>query len=299
MDYKNQYHMTLDAFLVKFMRERFNLTKIFKRNIEQTIISALAYRVEDSRILLFNNFLGLGNQRYRTEILNCYLLILKNLPISFFKIFELFENSNSLIISLDIVMDIYLSKFAHYDIHSQSLEKLLQFSHVSKQDKDEGNINYQEKKDIFYLNRFFNKMQNYFQSILIDYKTNTKTSYTYIDIAEKIILSNVEFDLSLVNVLEIFKRRFSLSGGNISFDQFFEFFANKYAFKIKILDFIEISVDSLVIIYESLEKKLNNLFDTITMKKKDIILNKEFEKALISVSNNNSENMWNFGEYFK
>lgn len=120
LDATNTFHLHMDQFFLKFMKEKFRLNKIFKKNTEQAILSFMKYAPEDIRIENFRRFLGIGESRIRTEVLDAYLILLKNLPISFYKIFEDYEISsgflticctfNSFTLSLNLLFNFSLSK---------------------------------------------------------------------------------------------------------------------------------------------------------------------------------------------
>jgi len=119
-----------------------------------------------------------------------------------------------------------------------------------------------------------------------------------IEIVNYFINANREFEINLNLALEIFITNFKVNNDLLELESFFNFFLNKYYFKVKILDFTYVSVDRLINIYFGLDKLLGKMWDNADFKKQGIIFFKEFEQVLI-VLLGNSENKWKIAEYFK
>ena len=66
-----------DIFFYEYMQERFKMKKLISQHCEETILAILKYSSEDSRIDIFRKFLGISNDRFRRDILDLYLIILK------------------------------------------------------------------------------------------------------------------------------------------------------------------------------------------------------------------------------
>jgi len=300
-EFQNQYHLNLDAFFLQFMKERFQIKKVFKKNIEQLLSAIFKYCNEDKRINLFKNFLGMSERKIKTEILDCYLLLLKNLSVSFYKIFDDFETSKSLLMSLENCLGIYLNKFTHHQLHMLNIDLLLKNTQVFKNNKELEVIPLQEKKDLLFLNRFYNKNQEYFKNLLLESKNNNITLINQNEISEKLYSANQEFGIDLNNSVQIFKRHFKYDGlDEIQLQSLFEFFLDKFYFKVKIIDFVDITVDALINLYDKLEKKILNIWDKVLfLKNKEVIFFKEFEVILTTIIGNNNDNMWKINLYFR
>jgi hypothetical protein len=76
---KNDIHRKkkLDIFFYDYMHNKFKMKKMVKQHCEETIMSILKYNMEDPKIDLFKKFLGVGDEQYRREIFDSYLLLLK------------------------------------------------------------------------------------------------------------------------------------------------------------------------------------------------------------------------------
>jgi hypothetical protein len=77
-DLEGNNRMFLDEFLLYYMKDKFHLKKIIKKNSEEFIMGILKYSKEDTRIDLIRRFLGIGDDKYRREILDIYLTFLKS-----------------------------------------------------------------------------------------------------------------------------------------------------------------------------------------------------------------------------
>ena len=91
----------MDEFLIKYLKEKFRLSKIVKKNCLQALLAVTKYSSEDIRIDYFRKFLGIGQHKIRTEVIDNYFIILKNLKISFFKLYEDSENVSNYKMTLE------------------------------------------------------------------------------------------------------------------------------------------------------------------------------------------------------
>lgn len=278
------------------MKDKFKLTKIIKRNCEQMLMSVLKYAAEDSRIDLLRKFLGIGDDKIKREILDCYLTVLKNLPISFYKLFE--EGFPDFLMTLDNCFEIFLSKFPNSFIHIESLDKLLRNSLISQAEKEVENLGLENRKDIFLLMKYYNKQNSAFQSLLNEFKNKTKNEESYLNIADQIMMANKEFEIDFFQIAEVLKRNFSIIDDKIQLESFLDYFVERFTFKVKITDFLQVCIDCFTVIYSDLDKYLVKMWENADAKRNGIIFYREFETVL-NVLLGNSENKWKISEYFK
>jgi hypothetical protein len=281
------------------MKEKFTIQKIQKRNIERTLLALYNFSEDDDRIRIFKKFLGIGDVKIRTEILDNFLLLLKNLPISFYKLFEDLKEADNFTINIDKVFEIYSQKFKLFNLHIINFDDILRKSIIYKNDKilEENNFNY--FKDVYFLNRFYNKSIDYFHDLILGLKSKKINSIEIIKISQSYSFSNSDYEPNLEKILEVFQRNFKVDNNQIDLGELFEFYQDKFNFKIKILDFISITLDSFIILYEKIEKKVVEMWSKIRMKDKDIMLYKDFEQFLYVIFGENTEFKWKFNEYFK
>lgn len=298
-DSEKKFHISMDEFLLKFMKEKFKMNNMYKRNLEQTIMTIIQYAGEDLRIEYMRKFTGLGEEKpFRHQILDCFLIVLKCLPISYFKLFDFIEVSKSILISVDSCIEIYNSKFQFYFIELQSFEKVIEVTEIFRNEDHLAEVEAERKKDIFFLTRYHQKATKHFENLVKDFKNNLKNEEDAIKIAEQIILSNKEYELTLIDCLNIFKRNFKMTDDHIRLENFLNFFLDKYVLKIRALDFVDISLQCFISIYEQLERRIYDIWDKNEVERKGIIFYKEFEGIMLSLLGN-SENLWKFQEYFK
>lgn len=278
------------------MKDKFKLSKIVKKNTEQKILSIINYSSLDHIVNLLRKFLGIGDDKIRREILEYYLITLKNLPISFYKVFE--EGENNYLMNFDNSMEIYLQKFPLFKLIIESLDKILRCCIVFKNEEEMDEIEMEKKRDMFYLSKYYSKSQASFKILLNNFKNNVQNEEKDINIADQIIIANREYELSLAMVLDWLKRNFNVSGENIRLETFLNYFLDKYYFKIKLTDFMEQSYHSFGIIYSDLDKNLMKMWDIADFKRNAIIFFKEFE-TVMNVIMGNSENKWKIQEYFR
>ena len=296
LEMEGLFKTTMDEFFMSFVKDKFKLSKIIKKQCEQTIISVMKNSAEDFRIDLFRKFLGLGEDKIKREVLDCYLSILKNLPVSFYKLFE--EKESTMLMGFDISLDILKTKFGNYFIHITNIEKLLRKCELYKNDKELDNQGLESKKDVFFLQRYYEKSIYSFEILLNDFKTNSKTQENYLMIAEQIMIANKDYDINLFQIVDIIKRNFTLYDNKIQLESFLNYFVNKFALKIQINDFIQITVEALILIYSDLDKIAQKMWDNADTKRDGYIFFKEFESVML-VFLKNSENKWKITEYFK
>jgi hypothetical protein len=74
---ENLQKKKLDIFFYEYMQEKFKMKKLVNQHCEETIMSVLKYSGEDTRIDMFRKFLGISDDKYRKDILDLYLIILK------------------------------------------------------------------------------------------------------------------------------------------------------------------------------------------------------------------------------
>lgn len=87
LEMENKPKECFDVFFNNYLKDKFKISKIVRNHLESCIKAIIEYSVNDSRIACFGKFLGV-NGKYRREILDTYLLFLRNLPVSFYRLFD-------------------------------------------------------------------------------------------------------------------------------------------------------------------------------------------------------------------
>jgi len=296
LDLEGKIKMTFDEFFITYMKDKFKMSKIIKKNTEQMILSIIKYSVLDQRIDLFRKFLGIGDNKIKREILDSYLVTLKNLPISFYKVFE--ETDNNYLITFDACMDLYSQKFTSFSLNVEALDRILRCCIVFKNENEMEEISTETKKDLFFLSRFYQKSKVSFEILLNNFRTLVQNDEKDLVIADQIILSNKDYEVNLVQVFDLLKRNFKLVGDKIILDTFVDFFIDKYTFKIKLTDFMQQTYECFEVIFNDLDKYLQIMWEKADFKRNGIIFYREFENVM-NIIMGNSENKWKISDYFK
>jgi len=293
---QGSYKKTMDEFLYKFMEEKFKYTKIVKRNCEQTILSIIKYSPEDIRIDTVRRFLGIGDGKILREVLDCYLALLKNLPISFYKIFV--DNESGYMINLDECLEIYNNKFANYHLGNENIEKLIKACDVYLDDKKLEDFGYEPTLNKFLLDRFYKRNFIFIEGLLEEYQKKTQNEIELMTLANQFIIANRDLDVNYNMAEVIIKENFIIRENVVELDSFFTYFLNKYQFKMRIIKFVNLSLERLLNVYNSLDSILNKLWESADCKKQGIIFAKEFDRV-IEFLMGNSEFKWKIKDYFK
>ena len=294
LDVEGFNRLTFNEFFCVFMKGKF---KLIKTNTEQAVLSILKYSVEDQRIDMLRKFLGIGEGKIQREVMDCYFTLLKNVPLSFYKIFE-DANISNYVMNLENCVEIFNTKFQNYSLNSDLFDKLIRVCEFYQGDNQIPNSGYEFVRDRFFLSRFYEKSTNYIENLIEEYKAKEKNEENVIELANMVINCNRDFEINLLLVIEIFKNNFKTTEEKVDLESFFSYFLVKNYFKIKIEDFINITLEKLENIYQGLDKTLSKLWENADMKKTGLLFYKEFESILIIILGN-SENKWKISEYFK
>lgn len=259
----------------------------------------MKYSNEDFRIDLLRRFLRIGENSIRREVLDCYLTLLKNSPISFYKLFE--EEESNYLMNLDVCFTIYKNKFPNFKLSIEAFDKIIRASEIYDSSNtmiQSGQSNYEGVRDKLLLTNFYSKNVGIIEQILNDFKEGLINEIDALEIANHFMIANSEFELNLVYVLDILKLNFVVEEDKIDLQSFFDFFLKKFFFKIKVIDFMNITIDRLINIFNSLDKMINNLWNKADMQRNGVIYFKEFDNVIKNLMGN-SENKWKISEYFK
>ena len=108
---------------------------------------------------------------------------------------------------------------------------------------------------------------------------------------------NKEFNISYGEFELIFERSFKVSQDCIDLESFFQFFHDKFSFEININYFLDISLNSIIALYDLLEKKILKYFSIADVAKREMITFKEFYDLMNQIVVNGTR--WNISDYFK
>jgi hypothetical protein len=303
-DMEGTRKLLMDEFIYKFMCDKFKMNKIIKRNCEQTIMAIIKYSIEDSRVDLIRKFMGVGDDKIRREVLDVYLNILKNLPISFFKLFD--EDNKAYLMNTDLCFELFHSKYPQFDLVYHTQDQIVYASTINDNDK-QLKIPKDRKYDYYLLTKMYNNSSNFINDLIQMVKSKDKSELRLDKFIVNFQISNREFDfLKLDYIKDIFKRNFIVNSQTINdstvnfinIDSFLSFFIKKYYFKINVQEFLDISLFSLLEIFQNVEKMITKFFDSADILKEGVIYKKEFLEIINKILVN-SDNKWKIGDYYK
>jgi hypothetical protein len=259
-------------------------------------MAIMKYAGEDTRIDLIRKFLGIGEDKIRREVLDYYLILMKCLPISFFKLFD--DEYNNYVMNPELCFEIYFTKLHNMNLVSENKEALIKFSKIYDSNGEPLQIREDRRLDLFLVIRFLNRSYNFISDITDLQKQNIKEEQTS-KLVEAFQNANKEFKLSNDKIFEIVQKYFSAGKAKFNIDNLLNYFnQNKISFKLKIIDFLDISVNSIVQLFNVIERKIVRLFDEIDSKKVGLIYFREFEELMKKIMPV-VENKWKIAEYFK
>ena len=333
MDLEGHIKYNLDEFFYVFMYEKFKLKKLIKKHIEETILSIFRNCDEDFRINLIRRFLtlsllnssknnGLNNKdnnaiiqinkdNLRREILDVYLILLKALPVSFYKIYD--EEYYNYLISIDFCFEIYHSKLQEYDLIKDTRDIIIKCCYIYSGDKEiGGSLNnstdntgnyagmpFNSRIDYFYICRFFSRSYVFVNDLINEYKNGEKTSKEYIKLIDQFVVATKEFNISENYVVNLLTQYFGLNQTRKEFDiiKLVNIQSKKYVFKMKLSEFIEETIKRIIHIHQNIEEKIVRIYESFDKEKNNRIEKPVFNEIINSIYPNN-DNKWKVNEYF-
>jgi hypothetical protein len=160
------------------------------------------------------------------------------------------------------------------------------------------NLNSEKKLELFLIARFMKNSSGLISDEIDKYKSDNLERQKFTIYLQRFIEANEEFNISEEKVNELFINYFDLLEDTFSLTKFFEFYMNKYYFKIKVIDFIDITLERIIALYNYLEFHLIKIFDEFDFKKAEFIETKEFQKAIMNVIGG-GEREWKIGDFFE
>ena len=295
---QNLPKLNFDEFFLQFMTEKFKLQKLIRKHSEETISAILYYEKTDIRISLFKRFLGIDpkDKIYR-EVLDVYLILLQNLPMSFAKLFY-DKNYLSYLMDTNYCFEILHNRLGFYNILLSLKDLIILNSNIyDPNTKEIIHLSNDKKREYYYLNRFAEKSIVFFNDLIIDSKNNVKQK-DITTILQNIQDANAIFNLQRDTCIDILSKNFKvdLKSNTIELDSFLEFFVNKMVFRMQVFEFCEITFSGILIIFQSIEKKINKILIEIDIQN-GLIYYKDFELILMKLINNN-ELRWKLPSYF-
>lgn len=216
--------------------------------------------------------------------------------MSFFRLFE----DDYLDYTMDslTVFEIYLTKFELFKFVLDNKYEIMRNTLVYE-NKKEIKMNDDVKLDQFLMWKFYGKSFVLINDLISKYKDGKMNEISLEVLYEKFYLVNKEFDINYFEFCQISKRVFNNKNEDtLDLQSFFNFFNKVKSFKIKIVDFIEITLNNIISLFNMIEKKIFTFFDESDSSKEGIVYFKQFREIMIKVLNN-EDNKWKIIDYFK
>jgi hypothetical protein len=271
----NNAKVSFDEFFINYFTEKYGIKKLIKKNTESTLLAILSNSKLDNRIALFGRFLGLRGIPINKHILDIYLNILKLLPISFYKLFT-DPGYKDFIMDTSLCFEIY-RKYPYYNFGNNSKDILAKT--IVLKGNEEHVVSEENKDDYFALNNFHDKSFMLVADIFTDYKAG-KLYFPDIDkLIEALVSSNADLSDKLAS--DILHRTFTINENGLDLKCFLSHFNNKFSFKIKIVQFLDLTVNSLINLFNRIENRINDLFKEV--KANEVIDFKTFETIMMKI----------------
>ena len=197
----------------------------------------------------------------------------------------------------DLCIEIYFTKFFYYNLVKENKNSLIRYTIVYEKNKENKGIIDERKYDLFIMSRFFSKAQFFINELLLEYRQNKKNYEPISSFYDQFSVANKEFNFEQSEIKCFFMKVFPVISDEVPLEAINEF-QNQYFFKIKVTDFIEITLETFISTYDFLVKKVSSIFDTYDSRKQGIIYYKEFIE-MINFIFVIPENEWKLNEYFK
>jgi hypothetical protein len=216
------------------------------------------------------------------------------LPLSFFKLFE--ESSNIYTLLTDLCFEIYYEKLYEFNMVNENKANLIKSTKVYADDKEVEKLNDETKFEYLLLSRFYNKSLIFIGN-LISYFKEGQTTENMSLFYDQFTFTNKEFRISKDQFSHIFNKHFIIIDFEVDLESFFNFFKTSYSFKIKVIDYMDITLNSLINFFDLLEKQIYKYYKMIELKYSDFLNLSEFTEVIHKITK--EENKWKVSDYFR
>jgi len=196
--------------------------------------------------------------------------------------------------------DIYHSKFKEFQLIKENKDILLKYSTLFEDEKEMKTVDKETKLYIFNLSRFLSKSNYFIHEIIVDYNQNTRKTIGLSELYQMFCSIIMDIEVSEHDFQKIVSRllKFDINNKTIDLESIIEFHDQKLMLKVKVQDYLELSLKSVLNLFNMLEKVVNGIFDQYDIKRSEIMSFKEFQSCLIQTLKLN-ENEWKINEYFQ
>jgi len=214
--------------------------------------------------------------------------------MSFFKLFE--ESFNIYTLHTDLCFEIYYEKLYEFNLVNENRANLIKSTKVYADDKEVEKLNDDTKFEYLLLSRFYNKSLIFIGNLISSFKEGQTTENLSL-FYDQFTFTNKEFRISKDQFSYIFAKHFIIIDFEVDLESFFNFFKTSYSFKIKVVDFMDITLNSLINLFDLLEKQIYKYYKMTEFKYPEFLNLSEFSEVIHKITK--EENKWKFSDYFK
>lgn len=287
-------------FFVKYFIDKFKLKKIIQQNTEETIMAILKYSSEDKRIDYFRRFLSIGSDPIRREVLDIFLIILTELPFSYHKLFYE-DNYEAFLLSTEFALEILYTRFKIFNFARLMFKSIIFSSSIYDKSnrKISKGISIQNKDNLFYLYRLYQRGKVFINDLLINLKNNTTDKVSVNDLMKHLKDENKEYELNNETCYSAINNNFKINteDNSVNLTEFCNFFLERKTFKIAVFDFIELCINQARLLFDYIELKAKRIFESIDVKNTETLNQKQFY-ICINLLIRNQTNNWKMNEFF-
>ena len=299
-----KYNENFDIVFEDFMKKEFKLKKVAKNKIESALLAINLNMgnylikltiLEYYSILIFRKALRFGDSM-RKELLDIYLIVIKEIPIPIISILTLENNPH--FIDLNFLISIYTNFLKVFELNTNLLDEVF-FKSKFLIDKIEVEIkNKKERRDFYYMANFYTSYFIYFQELARKYSKGEDEDLELF--FHYFLQSNKMFDITEEYAKDLIINCVDVLDNMVNLESVFKFYGKTYEVKMDALTFIKITFDYLIVVYQKMEKLFINTWELVDINENGYLDFEEFEKYLFLILKDKSkDNRWKTREYFK
>lgn len=196
--------------------------------------------------------------------------------------------------------EIYFSKFKEFQLIKENKDNLLRISTLYEDEKELKTVDKETKFYIFNLSRFLSKSNYFIHEIIVDFSQNKRKTIYFSELYQLFCSVINDLEVPEHEFLKLVTRllKYDINNKTIDLESIIDFHDQKLMLKMKVQEFLEMSLKSVINLLSLLEKVINNIFDQYDVKRNEIMFFKEFQICLIQTLKIN-ENEWKINQYFQ
>lgn len=201
--------------------------------------------------------------------------------------------------STELCFEIYFSKFKVYEFIKENRDSIIKLSVLNEGEIEIKSLENENKLNFFICSRFLFKSTILINEIISDLKNNVRKFISLQTLYKHFSDVKIEIEMTIHEFKKLAEKVFIVDDKeNVELESIITFYQKNYSLKVKVTDFLEISLNSIVSSYDFLERKIIMIFDQNDPRRNTIIKFKEFQTSITQILGV-SENEWKINEYFQ